>query len=118
MAADNELENLKTDCITALRKGDEDAFDAAALKFQESSAGDLQFKMETLGLLACLALKQNYCRSALKALNLLSVCSLDIAPEDAQTENVFLQNSSGGCTNRKCFFAESALCRCNGGAHA
>ena len=92
MAADNELENLKTDCITALRKGDEDAFDAAALKFQESSAGDLQFKMETLGLLACLALKQNYCRSALKALNLLSVCSLDIAPEDAQTENVFLQN--------------------------
>ena len=34
MAADNELENLKTDCITALRKGDEDAFDAAALKFQ------------------------------------------------------------------------------------
>ena len=64
MAADNELENLKTDCITALRKGDEDAFDAAALKFQESSAGDLQFKMETLGLLACLALKQNYCRSA------------------------------------------------------
>ena len=23
MAADNELENLKTDCITALRKGDE-----------------------------------------------------------------------------------------------
>ena len=35
MAADNELENLKTDCITALRKGDEDAFDAAALKFQE-----------------------------------------------------------------------------------
>ena len=43
MAADNELENLKTDCITALRKGDEDAFDAAALKFQESSAGDLQF---------------------------------------------------------------------------
>lgn len=92
MAADNELENLKTDCITALRKGDEDAFDAAALKFQESSAGDLQFKMETLGLLACLALKQNYCRSAQKALNLLSVCSLDIAPEDAQTENVFLQN--------------------------
>ena len=92
MAADNELENLKTDCITALRKGDEDAFDVAALKFQESSAGDLQFKMETLGLLACLALKQNYCRSALKALNLLSVCSLDIAPEDAQTENVFLQN--------------------------
>ena len=92
MAADNELENLKTDCITALRKGDEDAFDAAALKFQESSAGDLQFKMQTLGLLACLALKQNNCRSALKALNLLSVCSLDIAPEDAQTENVFLQN--------------------------
>ena len=88
MAADNELENLKTDCITALRKGDEDAFDAAALKFQESSAGDLQFKMETLGLLACLALKQNYCRSALKALNLLSVCSLDIAPEDAQTDNL------------------------------
>ena len=94
MAADNELENLKTDCITALRKGDEDAFDAAALKFQESSAGDLQFKMETLGLLACLALKQNYCRSALKALNLLSVCSLDIAPEDAQQENVFFQNYS------------------------
>ena len=49
MAADNELENLKTDCIIALRKGDEDAFDAAALKFQESSAGDLQFKMERSG---------------------------------------------------------------------
>lgn len=91
MAADNELENLKTDCITALRKGDEDAFEAAAVKLQEQT-GDLRFKMESFGMLACLALKHNYRRSAIKALNLLSVCPLDIAPDDAGAENVFLQN--------------------------
>lgn len=91
MAADNELENLKTDCITALRKGDEDAFEDVAVKLQQQP-GDLPFKLESFGMLACLALKHNYRRSALKALNLLSVCSLDIAPEDAAAEDVFLQN--------------------------
>ncbi|PWM78872.1 MAG: hypothetical protein DBY32_05230 [Phascolarctobacterium sp.] len=92
MAADNGLENLKTDCIAALRKGDEDAFEAAAVKLKEYAPDDLQFKMETLGLLACLALKQNCRRSALKALNLLSVCSLDIAPDGAAAESIFLRN--------------------------
>lgn len=91
MAAGNELENLKTDCIAVLRNGDEDAFESAAVKFQEQT-GSLQFKMETFGMLACLALKQNSRRSALKALNLLSVCSLDIEPQDADAENIFLQN--------------------------
>lgn len=92
MAADSGLENLKTECIAALRNGDEDAFETAALKLQEYKPDDLRFKMETLGLLACLALKQNCRRSALKALNLLAVCSLDIAPGDADAESVFLRN--------------------------
>ena len=35
MAADIGLENLKTECIAALRNGDEDAFEAAAVKLQE-----------------------------------------------------------------------------------
>lgn len=92
MAAVNELENLKTECITALRNGDEDAFETAAAKLQEQQDGALQHKMEALGLLSCLALKQNRLRSALKALNLLAVCSFNIAPADAGAENVFLQN--------------------------
>ena len=92
MAADIGLENLKTECIAALRNGDEDAFETAAVKLQEYAPDDLHFKMETLGLLTCLALKQNCRRSALKALNLLSVCSLDIAAGDAEAENIFLQN--------------------------
>ena len=85
MAADIGLENLKTECIAALRNGDEDAFETAAIKLQEYAPDDLHFKMETLGLLTCLALKQNCRRSALKALNLLSVCSLDIAAGDRWT---------------------------------
>ena len=92
MAADIGLENLKTECIAVLRNGDEDAFEAAAVKLQEYAPDGLHFKMETLGLLTCLALKQNCRRSALKALNLLSVCSLDIAPGDAEAESIFLQN--------------------------
>ena len=75
MAADTGLENLKTDCIAALRKGDEDAFEAAAASLQEFQPQDLAFKMETLGWLACLALKQNCRRSGFKALNLLACAS-------------------------------------------
>lgn len=92
MAADTGLENLKTDCIAALRKGDEDAFEAAAASLQEFQPQDLAFKMETLGWLACLALKQNCCRSGFKALNLLAVCQLDIEQGDAAAEGVFLQS--------------------------
>ena len=102
MAADIGLENLKTECIAALRNGDEDAFETAAVNLQEYAPDDLHFKMETLGLLTCLALKQNCRRSALKALNLLSVCSLD----------------SRRRGSRKHFFAEPAFCGGNGGAHA
>ncbi len=110
MAADNEAENLKTACFAALRKSDEDAFEEAAENLQQSQSADLQFKMETLGLLACFALKQNLRRSALKALNILSVCSLDIAAGDAGAETIFLQNlhhtaAMAARTHDKDFFA-------------